>query len=521
MSHELKRKRDLLQKERKTIEDINRPKKQPPPVQPTPKPYTPAAPKEQPRTSSNDAPKLASSTTTAEVDYVPTAIKRKKPTSLMDALEEMKAESSGQHYIPKEHSHFRVPKIPRMAGASDSPATSQKSCTNAVSNGIPMKSQTDYKKNSVSPKLAKPGSIKTPNSTAKINRPTSSQYPPHKKPNGITNVHSHKTQPSASSTMRKQNPAVHKQHVKSLPSNRPTSSHMGHTSVNNSQKKLPPSTTTHSARMATTKPPVGSSSSKSGLSRPNNVPQRAPLVTKRPSSQPPSNSSRPVARPSGIAAQFGIGGVSSRPAPPPRPQSAQKAPQPRISQASINFSGKNGTTSTAPLKGKPSNHPVKPQQQPPSKTGIAAQQAKQKIKPSGIAAQQRPKAPVGRGIAAQQSALIARGIAAQQSAPVARGIAAQQGMPMARGIAAQFGAAPYRGRSPGTYSCEESDDYESDDSFIDDSEATSAKEYNKYVKDIHQSLHFDPKKYATVSRFDDLNTMESSYRQIEKEEKVR
>ncbi|CDS39740.1 conserved hypothetical protein [Echinococcus multilocularis] len=95
-------------------------------------------------------------------------------------------------------------------------------------------------------------------------------------------------------------------------------------------------------------------------------------------------------------------------------------------------------------------------------------------------------------------------------------------VPTVRGIAAQYGSLPTAssGRSPNSYLDDESDEYASDDSFIDDTDCTSAKDYLRAVKDIHKSLHFDPNKYAKISKYDNLASMESSYRQIEKEEKL-
>nr|CDS24207.1 hypothetical protein EgrG_000728400 [Echinococcus granulosus] len=95
-------------------------------------------------------------------------------------------------------------------------------------------------------------------------------------------------------------------------------------------------------------------------------------------------------------------------------------------------------------------------------------------------------------------------------------------VPTVQGIAAQYGSLPTAssGRSPNAYLDDESDEYASDDSFIDDTDCTSAKDYLRAVKDIHKSLHFDPNKYAKISKYDNLASMESSYRQIEKEEKL-
>ncbi|KER22046.1 hypothetical protein T265_09762 [Opisthorchis viverrini] len=88
----------------------------------------------------------------------------------------------------------------------------------------------------------------------------------------------------------------------------------------------------------------------------------------------------------------------------------------------------------------------------------------------------------------------------------------------ARGIAAQLGIKPPGTLDEGDYSYSE-DDYESDDSFIDDSEAVESKEYARVIRDVHKALRFDPRKYKEVNPFDDLRSMEANYREIEKEEK--
>ncbi|GAA57315.1 hypothetical protein CLF_112520 [Clonorchis sinensis] len=88
----------------------------------------------------------------------------------------------------------------------------------------------------------------------------------------------------------------------------------------------------------------------------------------------------------------------------------------------------------------------------------------------------------------------------------------------ARGIAAQLGIKPPGTVDEGDYSYSE-DDYESDDSFIDDSEAVESKEYARVIRDVHKALRFDPRKYKEVNPFDDLRSMEANYREIEKEEK--
>ncbi|KAM7537752.1 hypothetical protein Aperf_G00000060938 [Anoplocephala perfoliata] len=91
--------------------------------------------------------------------------------------------------------------------------------------------------------------------------------------------------------------------------------------------------------------------------------------------------------------------------------------------------------------------------------------------------------------------------------------------PIVRGIAAQLGVFPSRGHYGEDYD-DDSDDYESDDSFIDDSICTSAKEYKIARNEIYKTLHFNPNKYAKVSKYDDLSTMESSYQRIEREERL-
>ncbi|KAF8564834.1 hypothetical protein P879_02599 [Paragonimus westermani] len=89
----------------------------------------------------------------------------------------------------------------------------------------------------------------------------------------------------------------------------------------------------------------------------------------------------------------------------------------------------------------------------------------------------------------------------------------------ARGIAAQLGVLPVRTVDEPIDAYSESEDYESDDSFIDDSEAIESQEYARVVRDVHQALHFDPRKYKEVNPWDDLRSMEANFRDIEKEEK--
>ncbi|KAF5400296.1 hypothetical protein PHET_06073 [Paragonimus heterotremus] len=91
--------------------------------------------------------------------------------------------------------------------------------------------------------------------------------------------------------------------------------------------------------------------------------------------------------------------------------------------------------------------------------------------------------------------------------------------PGARGIAAQLGVLPVRTVDEPIDTYSESEDYESDDSFIDDSEAIESQEYARVVRDVHRALRFDPRKYKEVNPWDDLRSMEANFRDIEKEEK--
>ncbi|CAL8069664.1 unnamed protein product [Calicophoron daubneyi] len=86
-----------------------------------------------------------------------------------------------------------------------------------------------------------------------------------------------------------------------------------------------------------------------------------------------------------------------------------------------------------------------------------------------------------------------------------------------RGIAAQLGINLNQPCSPRDFS--DDDEYESDDSFIDDSDVVESTEYARVVRDIHKALHFDPRKYKEVNPWDDLRSMEANYRDIQREEK--
>ncbi|RTG88348.1 uncharacterized protein DC041_0012628 [Schistosoma bovis] len=90
-----------------------------------------------------------------------------------------------------------------------------------------------------------------------------------------------------------------------------------------------------------------------------------------------------------------------------------------------------------------------------------------------------------------------------------------------RGIAAQLGVS-FQSQNSANMSVSDSaeeDEYMSDDSFIDDSEALQSKEYARVVRDIHRALKFDPRKYKDVNPYEDLRCMEAKYCDIEKEER--
>ncbi|VDQ11875.1 unnamed protein product [Trichobilharzia regenti] len=89
-----------------------------------------------------------------------------------------------------------------------------------------------------------------------------------------------------------------------------------------------------------------------------------------------------------------------------------------------------------------------------------------------------------------------------------------------RGISAQLGV-NLQPQHNAVSDSEEEDDYLSDDSFIDDSEALQSKEYARVVRDIHRALKFDPRKYKDVNPYEDLRCMEAKYCDIEKEERRR
>ncbi|CAH8495586.1 unnamed protein product [Schistosoma turkestanicum] len=89
------------------------------------------------------------------------------------------------------------------------------------------------------------------------------------------------------------------------------------------------------------------------------------------------------------------------------------------------------------------------------------------------------------------------------------------------GIAAQLGIS-FQSQNSANLSVSDSaedDEYMSDDSFIDDSEALQSKEYARVVRDIHRALKFDPRKYKDVNPYEDLRCMEAKYCDIEKEER--
>ncbi|CAH8482981.1 unnamed protein product [Dicrocoelium dendriticum] len=89
----------------------------------------------------------------------------------------------------------------------------------------------------------------------------------------------------------------------------------------------------------------------------------------------------------------------------------------------------------------------------------------------------------------------------------------------ARGIAAQLRVNFDIGKETEGVDFAAFDDYESDDSFIDDSEAMESRDYARVVRDVHKALRFDPRKYKDVNPWDDLRSMEANFRDIDREER--
>ncbi|VDD76945.1 unnamed protein product [Mesocestoides corti] len=389
-------------------------------------------------------------------EYVPGAIKRKKPSSLMDALEEMGASSSGSVFVSSRKIGVRIPKLNRPSSNQESRiAAPQMSSTNGSINDQSQHTLTSCKR---LPKQLNPiVSVKKPNArhdiseTRQLNSAGDKISVSHHLPihNGVE-----KSWTSAPSSSK----SVSTVFSKTLEKRNNAKLSLKANNASQTQRCL-------GAAVKTAKLPLNSSKP---------VSKMVPRVGQKPS-QLPLPDVKPKSRPAGIAAQLGF--------------SSSRVNGPIHVQPPLVGSTSNGSLNMVP---KPVDH---------KQTGVY-RRCPTDGKPG--AAKAEPPRPN----------LEAKPLRSAVSKPV---------VPALRGIAAQYGSVPFSTlgcRSPGGNSCEDSEDYASDDSFIDDSDYTSAKEYVKAVKDIHETLHFDPSKYAKVSKYDDLSTMESSYRQIEKEEKL-
>lgn len=460
--------------------------------------------------------------------------KRSRPTSLMDALEQIKAESNGHGYVPKEHSFVKVPKIPRMCPRSDS-TTSSKSPQNATESGF---NHTPHHR----PTSSRSGTIPLPSNYSRSDKIASREFDAQKREDssdrvsrsskGTRNHTITSTNVCTSTSIKKNsNPELSESIKKSSrhflnKHSQLNSAHSQHKTAKASQQLIDQKTKTHKRHIQ------ASVSSKPSLSKSNGSGITTQLPPRPLSQYPFADSSKIPSKPSGIAAQLASLNHSRTPV-----CTKSNELQPKATKTGRQPVAHGGAKTTTVRQ------PAKPDVLVQQTTMAHAQKAKLLMPPvkrsltekpmpsgSGIAVQQKASLQLSRGIAAhQQSNLLPRGMTPlHPSLQLRRGIAAQQSsLPPARGIAAQLGGLAVRRGSLGddvaswNGSEEDEDDYASDDSFIDDTDVTSAKEYVKAVKEIHNSLKFDPSKYAKVSKYDDLRTMEASYRQIQKEESVR
>lgn len=510
LSEEQKKRKELYLKERKVIEAVNKAKKPiesyvPPSFSSTKVEYIPS-----PVVDTSNKKSITATQQRSGTEYVPTPIpKPKKLSSLMDALEEM----NGEVFFAEKRFNIKT-KIPKISGSTSSTSNVQKK-----------------------PKSRPPSGISLSNSKVKSDSPVSSQPRPLNKgklpfssnatkvlsKSGVANQQSicfknikslsasklahkqslsssaknHSNSSSAPSKVPVLLPSQTERHVRYT--SKPTSTIKNHSSSQNSlQNKAPirtekyvPPTTLHNRDLVKTVPsnsscipPLkhapSSSSSKpfpsGGLRTINSV--RSPSTFSSSTLSKPSNPSR------GIAAQYGL--VTTKTV---DSNGQFKVPPQRQPQITNKISKPQFTASKDVSLKRPAEAPKRPVSQP-SKYGIP-----QKRPVSNPALPFQPQ--------------------------ISRLTQSSHNQPIVRGIAAQLGVLPPSARNANNDLEDDSDEYESDDSFIDDSDYTSAKEYKIARNEIYKTLHFDPKKYAKVSKYDDLSSMESSYRQIEKEEKLR
>ncbi|KAM3184152.1 hypothetical protein ACTXT7_008943 [Hymenolepis weldensis] len=500
LSEEQKKKKELYLKERKVIEAVNKAKKPiesyvPPSFSSTKVEYVPSPVTD----TTNKGPITAIKATQQRsgTEYVPTPIpKPKKLSSLMDALEEMNGEVS----FAEKRFNIKT-KIPKISGSTSSTSNVQMKPKSRHSSGISLSNSKVKSDSAVSSQprplnkdklpsssnatkvLSKSGMANQQSICFKKIKSLSVSKPDHKQ----LLSPSAKNHSNSSSVPRKAPvllPSQNKRDVRYI--SKPISTIQNHSSSRNSlqnkapvgtEKYVPPSTTLHNRDFVKTvrgktscipllkRAPSSSSSNpfpSGGLRKINSV--RSPSTSSSSTLSKPSNPSR------GIAAQYGL-----------------------------------VTTEAAVSNGQ---FKVPPQRHPQITNKISKPQFTASKDVSLKRPAEAPKRPVSNPTRPFQP-------------QISRLTQSSHNQPIVRGIAAQLGVLPPSARNVNNDLEDDSDEYESDDSFIDDSDYTSAKEYKIARNEIYKTLHFDPKKYAKVSKYDDLSSMESSYRQIEKEEKLR
>lgn len=398
----------------------------------------------------------------SSVEYIPTPIPKKRPSSLMNALEELNGGYSALSYMKKRRIKTKIPKVAHLNPSRSLGGQKEFEITRNNHKSVPSG-------NRVCPRAV----ASKQNSSVPIQRTTPKVVVPAQKARNTSAqgiASKHKTLQSSTSSL------VNTNHFADPGS------------FNSSHSLVPPVTLSKGPMLSkrTSATPVQYRSNNSLKPvQPSSAPSKSHSLDlktarslTRPSSQPLSSSYGCGSRSLGIAAQLGL--AQSRIESGSLLQSHIKTSNNSIHSIPKPIPFSNGNSSLRPAE-LPSNG----QKKPPARTEPSIQQPRL-----------QPRMTMERSCAV---------------------------VPALRGIAAQYGSLPVAvgGRSPTAYLDDESDKYASDDSFIDDTDCTSAKDYLRAVKDIHKSLHFDPNKYAKISKYDDLASMESSYRQIEKEEKLR
>nr|CDS32805.1 hypothetical transcript [Hymenolepis microstoma]CUU98818.1 hypothetical transcript [Hymenolepis microstoma] len=495
LSEDQKRKKELYLKERKAIEAANRTKKriesyEPPSFSSTRVEYVPSP------VVNNTTFEVANQR--SEPEYVPTAIpKPNKLSSLMDALEELNGE------VPFAEKRFKIKtKIPKICGSCSNTPNARKKLESAPSNGILL---SNSKVESDGSRISKGDKLPLSSNAIKVLA----------KP-GIANQQSISTKKCDSLSVPK---PVH-EHLHS-------SSFQSHSTSSRSSLKLNPSKAAVLPSRTERHVPFTSKSTsaiQNHSSSRNSLPNKAPIRTgkyippsKTPQSQDPmrtvssKNSSVSLVKhaPSSSSTKSfpssGLKTINSVHASP----TALSSIRPKPCNPSRGIAAQYGLVPTAATNSSCQIKVPHPKPQPTSKSASL----KRPVEDPKRLASTIPKngIPQKRTISSHS-----RPVQPQISRPTQL----SNNQPIVRGIAAQLGVLPPSARYGNSDFEDDSDEYESDDSFIDDSDFTSAKEYKIARNEIYKTLRFDPKKYAKVGKYDDLTSMESSYRQIEKEEKL-